>query len=362
MKIRQVVVTGKNQVELQNLDLDESKLGADEILIETERTVISAGTELANYTAADPTVFTKGAWNAYPWKSGYGNVGIVRAVGGSGQTGAAKNPFVDKQAGGKEIPVAIGDRVFTFGPHSSHFIYSTRRLIVPVSAGVSLNEAAAARMGHVALTALDVASSPTGKWVVVFGLGLVGNLAAQLFRIAGAHVIGVDPAEKRRALARECGIPRTVTGSDDEVIAQIKQITDGKMAAISVDAVGHSTICMSCLKITASFGELIILGSPRVDVQGNLTDVFRPSHLRWITIKGALEWAQPQYPQMDNENSSLGKMQKIFGWLCDGRLQLKPLISHVLPPTQIKQAYNGLLNEKDNYTGVVLDWRNEIGS
>ena len=207
MNIRQVVVTGKNQVELQNLELNEKSLGPEEILIETERTVISAGTELANYTAADPTVYTKGAWNAYPWKSGYGNVGILRAMGSAaGKVGAARNPFVDRQQGDSET-LKVGQRVFTFGPHASHHLYDTKRMVASMPGDVPLEEAAAARMAHVALTALDVdqefqnAAPKYNRWVAVFGLGLVGNLAAQMFQIKGDTVIGVDPSENRRALA-----------------------------------------------------------------------------------------------------------------------------------------------------------------
>ena len=81
MKIREVVVTGQHQVELQTADIDTPVLAANELLIETEYTFISSGTELANYTGREPKVFQKGEWCEYPWRSGYANVGIVREVG-----------------------------------------------------------------------------------------------------------------------------------------------------------------------------------------------------------------------------------------------------------------------------------------
>ena len=78
MQIKQVVMVEKRRVELQTATLDENP-GADGILIRTERTFISAGTELANYTAREPAVYQKGSWCAYPWRAGYANVGIVEA-------------------------------------------------------------------------------------------------------------------------------------------------------------------------------------------------------------------------------------------------------------------------------------------
>ena len=51
------------------------------------------------------------------------------------------------------------------------------------------------------------------------------------------------------------------------------------------------------------------------------------------------------------------KQQMIFDWISDGRLLVEPLISHRLPPSNIKDAYEGLLNAPGEFTGVVLDWR-----
>ena len=47
----------------------------------------------------------------------------------------------------------------------------------------------------------------------------------------------------------------------------------------------------------------------------------------------------------------------IFDWIDLGELKIDPLISHRLKPEQIKAAYDGLLNEPNTYTGVVLEWR-----
>ena len=338
MKIREVVVTGQNQVELQTADIDAPALAANEVLIDTEYTFISSGTELANYTGREPKVFQKGEWCEYPWRSGYANVGIVREVG----TGVTR-----------AVP---GDRIFTYGRHASTIQYSQDRLIAPVGESVDPAVVAASRMAGVAMTAIVVGEIGTNPWVVVFGLGLVGNLASQMFQIHGCRVIGVDPVAARRKLAQRCGISHTVGGDADEAQAQVEEITGGELGNITVDAVGHSGVVMQALRATANHGQLIILGSPRVEVQGNLTDLLSDTHLRWITIRGALEWCVPMYPDIGNRTSQWSKQQTIFDWMARGELHVEPLISHRLKPEQIKQAYDGLLNEPNVYTGVVLDW------
>ncbi len=338
MKIREVVVTGQNEVELQTNEIDTPVLGANELLIDTEYTFISSGTELANYTGREPKVFQEGSWCAYPWRSGYANVGIVREIG-SNVTRAA-----------------VGDRVFTYGRHASTVRYSQDRLVAPVREAVDPAVVAASRMAGVAMTAIVVGEIGTNPWTVVFGLGLVGNLASQMFQIHGCRVIGVDPVAARRKLAQRCGIEATVGGDADAAQAQIQEITGGELANITVDAVGHSGVVMQALRATANHGQIIILGSPRVSVLGDLTELLSDTHLRWITIRGALEWCVPMYPDIGNRTSQWSKQQTIFDWMARGQLHVEPLISHRLKPEHIKQAYDGLLNEPNVYTGVVLDW------
>ena len=337
MEIKQVVVTGQNQVELQTSEIDDKNLGANELLIETEYTFISAGTELANYTGKEPKVFQPGSWCAYPWRSGYASVGMVRTIG-------------DNVTRAKP-----GDRVFTYGNHASAIRYNEGRLVIPVPQSIDLSIAAASRMAGVGTTAVIVGEIQNNPWVIIFGLGMVGNMAAQAFRIRDCRVIGVDPVEARRKLAEECGISCTVGGTPEEAHKAIEEITEGKMANITVDAVGHSSVVLQALKATANYGQLIILGSPRVPVHGNLTELLSDVHLRWITIRGALEWCLPMYSE--NEESQFSKQQMIFDWIHRGELKIEPLISHRLKPAQIKEAYDGLLNEPETYTGVVLDWK-----
>jgi 2-desacetyl-2-hydroxyethyl bacteriochlorophyllide A dehydrogenase len=338
MDIRQVVVTGQHEVELQDLQFDE-KLGPDEVLIETECSFISAGTELANYSGKEPAVFRPGSWCAYPWKSGYANVGIVKAKGES------------------VTRTDIGQRVFTFGPHASMIKANQNRLIIEVPEDIDSALAASSRMAGVAATAVILSQIPKNAWVAVFGLGMVGNLAAQMYQIMGCRVIGVEPTEHRRALAEKCGIMHTVGGTADDVQESIRKLTGGAMAQITVDAVGHSSVVMQALKATANFGQIVLLGSPRVPVEGNLTELLSDVHLRWITIRGGLEWCLPVYSELPATESLYSKQQMIFDWIRRSELRLEPQVSHRMNPEQIKEAYDGLLHQPETYTGVVIEWK-----
>lgn len=345
MLIKQVVVTGQHQVELQSVKLPEA-LAPDEILIRTECTFISAGTELANYTGKEPQVFQKGSWCAYPWRSGYANVGMVTAIGE------------------RVTRCSVGQRVFTCGPHASAVCVNQDTLVVPVPDGLDPVVAVASRLAGVATSAVAVAPLPVHPLVVVFGLGMVGNLAAQAFRILGGQVLGVDPLAARRDLAGRCGIQTLPGGSADDVCKAVAQRTGGRLADIVVDATGLTPVILDALKVTANVGQFILLGSPRAPSEGNLTALLSEIHLRNLVVRGALEWCLPVYPPVGMWGyrtlpllSLYDKQCMIFDWLLAGQMKLEPLISHRLPPAQVKEAYDGLLKQPESFTGVALDWR-----
>jgi 2-desacetyl-2-hydroxyethyl bacteriochlorophyllide A dehydrogenase len=337
MRSRHVVMTGKNTVEFSDFSLPEQP-DPGHLRIASQWSVISGGTELANYTGADAGVHRPGSWNAYPWNAGYGNVGVIEAIG-SGVHGWS-----------------IGQRVFTFGPHATHFDYPIERMVAAVPAGVDPGLAAASRMAAVAMAGPMQVDFGYDRWVAVLGLGLVGNLAAQISRLLGARVIGIDPLSSRRALAECCGIEWTLGGSASEITTAIHARL-GKGPDIVIDATGRSEACVQAVSLAAAYGQVIVLGTPRVPVQGDLTQVFAAIHSRWLTVSGALEWNLPHYPVLGRSSSLLAKQQRLFDWIERGELHLAELISHRFSPAHCRDAYEGLLRQPQQFNGVLFDWQ-----
>ncbi|MBM4437465.1 MAG: zinc-binding dehydrogenase [Actinobacteria bacterium] len=340
MIVQRILISAPYAVALVPAEIPDAP-GPGEVLVRTEATFISAGTELANYTALDPTVYRPGTWNAYPWQPGYANAGRVVAVGPEVQGFSA------------------GQLVYSFGKHASYHTqkpHDPMGLLVPVPDGVSAEVAAAGRMAGVAITALQVSSVQLNDWVVVFGLGLVGNLAAQFFQLAGTRVIGVDPMAERRALAQRVGMPHVLGGSKEEVAEGIRALTGPDGAMITVDAVGDARVIEQAASVTAPFGEVILLGSPRAPYEADVTPIIRPVHWKWVTFKGALEWKIPRHPTRGVRHSTAGNIATNFELIRRGRLKVAELISHHIAPADIKLAYDSLLHDKEHWWGVVVDW------
>ena len=118
-----------------------------------------------------------------PLPLGYCNVGTVLAVG-EGIT-----------------DLRIGNRVVSNGPHAE-VVCVSRNLVALIPDSVSDDEAAFTVVGAIGLHSIRLLNASIGETVVVIGLGLIGLLTAELLRITGHRVIGIDIDESQVPVSR----------------------------------------------------------------------------------------------------------------------------------------------------------------
>jgi threonine dehydrogenase-like Zn-dependent dehydrogenase len=340
---RHVLFTAPNQVELAREDLDDAHLETDEVLIATEASLISAGTELARLRGEG-----EGA-GAFPTRSGYACIGRILAVGPS-TTG-----------------VKPGDRVFFAGKHQAIQRFKHNQdhqwgRCYPVPDGIAPEDAVFVCLAQIALVAPWVAKAGLGDTVAVFGLGVIGNLCAQLFRLGGARVIGLDPVAARCAMAKRCGVAETISATGAGQITALKEATAGAGAAVTVDAVGHSAVTLAAVDGTRLMGECVLLGTPRSPLTGDITALLNRVHMEGIALRGAHMWRFPAMSVRGTTRTVADAYAMIFGAIADGRLQIAPLRSHLVRPEDAPAAYRQLQEARDSTWGVVIDWRGATGA
>jgi 2-desacetyl-2-hydroxyethyl bacteriochlorophyllide A dehydrogenase len=337
-----------NVATLVEREVSATELGAGEALVRGEYSVISAGTELANFTTlADeaPALPGQPRWpGPFPRYPGYGHLGTVVAIGSD------------------TANVAVGDRILTYANHGTLVKANARRMALPVPRGADGRRVVLTRMAGVAATAIRASSVAAGDQVVVIGLGLVGNFAAQLMRLSGADVLGVDLSAHRLEIARRCGVNRTINPSVDNLGEAVLGWTGGKGARITVEAIGRSELAAQAVDLTRRHGEVVLLGSPRARVTMDVTPMLSRIHMLGIRMIGALEWTFPMDPTERSHFSIRENYEQILRWIVNEQLVVEPLISHVLSPRDCQQAYDGLLNRKDEYLGAIFDWRDVAGA
>jgi len=333
MKIRRVVFPKVNEVQLEEVEVD-IKVGTNEILIETLTTIVSPGTELACLSGL-------ANWAVFPFCPGYGAIGKVIEIGTN-----IKN-------------IKVGDIILTYSNHASHA--KAQVIAVKVPEGLDPVKAVFARMANVSITSLRVSKVELGDSVAVIGLGLVGNLTAQLFQIGGCNVIGLDKIEKRIEVAKLCGIEKVINIEKDDPVKGVLKFTNGKGCEVVVDATGNPAASLFAPKIAAKYGEVILLGSYfDRKLETNVTELLdriHYSHYGCITFKGAHEWRYPSNESQFYKHSHERNAKINLNFIAENKLKIEPLLTHLVKPEKCSEVYSGLRDKPNEYIGVVFDWR-----
>lgn len=107
---------------------------------------------------------------------------------------------------------------------------------------------------------VDQARTSAGQWVAVHGCGGVGLSAIMIANAVGAHVVAIDIAEDKLALAREIGAVATLNANAVANIPEaVAEITGGG-AHVSIDALGHPTTCLNSIRSLRRRGRHIQVG------------------------------------------------------------------------------------------------------
>ncbi len=322
-------------------------LSGGQFVLETECSIVSVGTEVANYSGIDPTVFVPGAWNAYPSTPGYGAVGRVLAVSPEG----ASRPDMPQ----------IGQRVFAFTPHVSVAVGDIdHRFVLPLEESDDAVLMVLVRMAGVAITAVRRAAGlQPGASAVVLGLGLVGNFAAQLLQLAGLEVRAFDVDGYRTGMARSVGIERVYEESPDVERGAGTKIVAAGGADIVVEATGLPALAMAATHLARLGGQIVLLGSPRAPHVTDATALLRDVHLRGLTVTGALEWTLPLTARhrMPGDTWSMAESYAYLrAAITSGRLKGRELVSKMARPSEAPSVYRDLLEGKQPLLSVVFDW------
>lgn len=307
-----------------------------EVVVRNRHSLVSTGTELACLGGAEP-------WFPLPNTPGYSAVGEVLAVGSA-------------VAG-----ISAGDVVLTHGPHAEVFrINTTDRytgLCLRLPDGIPPHLAPLVRMASISLAAIRVSRIELGDNVMVAGLGLVGNLAAQLASLQGGRVIGLDVSEKRRVLAQSCGITSVVDSGRAGWKEAVRAVAGRRGISTFIDATGLSPVIADATTLVSPYGETVLLGTPRTPHQADLTAVFSGIHLPgFTTFKGALEWRFPTFPDGFTKHSIERNSEILMDLAANGRITLDRLLTRRARPEDAPDVYQGLRTAKDSHLGVIFDW------
>lgn len=340
------------------------------ILIRSSRTLVSAGTErmlvdfgkagwidkarqqpekvhmVLNKIKTDgilPTIETVLNKLDQPMPLGYCNVGIVINVGG-GITG-----------------FSIGDRVASNGKHAE-VVSVPLNLCAKIPQSVSDDEAAFTVIGAIGLQGIRLLQPTLGESVVVTGLGLIGLMTVQLLRAHGCRVLGLDFDSQKLKLAQQFGadVVDLSAGQDPVSVAEVFSRGRGVDAVIVTAATRSNQPIHQAALMCRKRGRIVLVGVTGLDL---LRDDF---YKKELTFQVSCSYGPGRYdPNYEDEGQDYPvgfvrwteqrNFEAVLDMMADGRLNVKPLISHRFRIDEAKKAYE-LVGDKAPSLGILLEY------
>ncbi|WP_088310695.1 quinone oxidoreductase family protein [Novosphingobium sp. B 225] len=231
-----------------------------------------------------------------------------------------------------------GMRAASFG--GAPGAYATARLVkaadlLPLPDTIDSQTAAAVLLKGATVEMLAERCAPVapGEWALVpAAAGGVGQLLLQWLKARGVRVIGTVGSADKVATARECGAEEVFLSDDPDLVAKVREATDGKKVRASYDGVGAaswqtSLDCVGPRGIIASFG----------NASGPVTGV----GLRELQIRGSLFVTRPGvYDYYRDPAEAAAGAAKLWQMIASGAVKVS--VGQTYPLLQAAQAHRDL--------------------
>jgi threonine dehydrogenase-like Zn-dependent dehydrogenase len=328
------------------VDEPEKPLAEADVRVRTLFSGISAGTELTAYRGSNPylakrwdndrRLFIEGeASRDYPLDGwGYEEVGEVVELGSAADG------------------VAVGDRVWGTWGHRSETVvpaeYARDRNLSP---GVDPRIGMFSQIGGIALNVVLDADIHVGETVAVFGLGVPGQLVAQLARLNGGRVIAVDGVASRRELALRLGADQALDPADGEVAERIRAQTDGRGADVCLEVTGNYAALHEAIRSVAYSSRVCAAGFMQGDGVGlRLGEEFHHNRVQVVStqISGVAPALQHRWNRFRLDDTAIALASS-------GALRVLDLVSHTFPLEQAPEAFELIDTAAQDVLQVVLE-------
>ena len=350
-------------------------LGSGEVLVRTAASLISAGTErmvvefaeknLLQKARARPDLMRQVLHKAKregvlttleavrnrldrPIALGYSSAGTVIAIGE------------------RVTEFQVGDRVACAGGgYASHaeVISVPRNLVMKLPDSVDFESAAFTTLGAIALHGLRLAEPQLSETVAVIGLGLIGLVTVQLAKAAGCCVLGMDPNLDRCHLAEQLGCEATATDGSQFAIRN-SQITNGYGAdkVIICAATSSKEPVTLAGTIARDRATVVAVGAVGMEIPRKLY------YEKELTFRVSRSYGPGRY---DSEYEEKGhdypigyirwtenrNMRAFVQLLAEGKVDVKPLITHRFPIEEVPKAYHLITGKtSEPFLGVLITY------
>lgn len=286
-----------------------------------------------------------------PLPLGYCNAGVVLGEPGkkdgdeSLEAAAVVSPRSRATANRRFRP---GERVVSNGPHAE-VVAVPENLVARIPENVTDEEATFAVIGSIALQGIRLLSPTFGETVVVLGLGLIGQIAAQLLRANGCRVVGVDFDQSKLDVASALGVTTVNPRTGADPVAAVQAFTrdigaDGVMITASSKA---EEVMSQCAKMSRKRGRIVLVGV--VPLNLNRADFYEKELSFQVSCSYGPGRYDPNYEQRGIDYplpyvrwTEQRNFEAVLEAISSGALNVKPLITEVVDLADYQKIYGNI--------------------
>ncbi|MFL9684518.1 bi-domain-containing oxidoreductase [Streptomyces sp. KL110A] len=358
--MKQVVQNYKSG-ELALLDVPVPGCKPGGVLVRTAYSLISTGTELMKVSEAGMSMVGKA-------RSRPDQVAkVVQSVATNGVPATYRKVMgkldsytplgyslcgVVEEVGAGIDDVKVGDLVACAGnEHALHaeLNWVPKNLYAPVPDGLAPRHAAFGTVGAIALQGVRQGAPQLGETALVIGLGLIGQLVAQLLTASGVRVVGVDPDPARGALAERLGA--VACGDPDSAVVEnaVAELTGGHgVDQVYLAAGGGSNQPVElAARLCRDRGRVVDIGKCRLDLPWNAY-YEKELDVRFSRSYGPGRY-DPEY-ELEGRDYPIGyvrwterrNLACFLDLLARGGVDVEPLVSHVAGFDEAVETYRSL--------------------
>jgi threonine dehydrogenase-like Zn-dependent dehydrogenase len=346
------------------VDEKERGLGPDEVRIVTVFSGISAGTELSYYRGTGPYGDKKWdeATRLFVAKDSPESSVVMPGNARRGRPGTARYPIdgmgyeevgkVSEIGPGVE-GVRLGDVVWGTWGHRESVIRPAEYVMARrLPEGADPVIGVFSQIGAIGLNVILDADIHVGETVAVFGLGVLGQIVAQLARLNGARVVAVDRIGRRLEMAGQLGAWQVLDAGDLDIAGRIRELTDGRGADVCLEVSGAYTALHEAIRSVAYSARVVAAGFFQGEGSGlALGEEFH--HNRVQVVCSQIFGVAPALTYRWDEH----RLQRTFMELATARkVQVEPLVSRVMPVEEAAEAFELVDKAPQDVLAVVLEF------
>ena len=365
-QILQNVSTGETSL----VEAPSPKFKSGQLLIQSKASLISAGTERMLVEFGQASLLEKARQQPDKVKM---VIEKVRTDGLSTTLDAIKskldqplplgycNAGIVLETGHEITEFSIGDRVVSNGPHAD-IVMVPKNLCAKIPDNVDDESASFTVLAAIGLQGIRLAQPTLGECVAVIGLGLIGLLTVQLLRAQGCRVLGIDFDEEKLALARQFGAETVnLSKGEDPVAAGMAFSRSKGVDAVLITASTKSNDPVAqAARMSRKRGRIILVGVTGLNL--SRADFYEKE----LSFQVSCSYGPGRYDtnyEDKGQDYPLGfvrwteqrNLEAILDMMADGRLDMKPLISHRFAFSDALEAYQ-TLTDKSDALGILLQY------